>query len=86
MTIENEQTKTVSNAQLLVDIANTQLEKEAYEKLAAGYAILSKLPENQETGQSNLHWMQVRKNEMLAGQCDVFLTKLLASKADRGLS
>ncbi|MBE3038295.1 MAG: hypothetical protein IMZ62_05740 [Chloroflexi bacterium] len=85
MTIENEKTKEISNAQLLVDIANTQLEQEAYKILADGYETLSTLPENQESGQSNIYYFKHREFYDLSLRCRELLEKLLALKVLRGI-
>ncbi|MGA2504229.1 MAG: hypothetical protein ABSG01_09085 [Anaerolineales bacterium] len=75
----------ISNKTLLEDIKNTQREKEAYNQLADGYLTLSKLPENQENGATNLYLAHHRNNTALAIQCGKLLEQLLALKALREL-
>ena len=80
MATENELPKQASNEQLWTDIANTQSEKEAYEKLADGYEKLARLPENQTNGMSNLHSCKSQQFLHLAEQCGTLLETLLALK------
>lgn len=77
--------KEVSDATLLADIKNTQLEKDAYEKLADGYETLAKLPENKESGASNLHFMRYEEFSRLALGCGTLLETLLTLKTLRRL-
>lgn len=85
MTIETEQSKQVSDDQLLADIHNTEQEKKAFEMLTEGFNILSGLPENQGNGQALLHRLKSYNYENLATQCTKLLVKLLAIKDERGL-
>ena len=85
MTIENETTKKISDGELLADIENTQLEMRAYSKLDDGFYVLSRLPENIQSGQGNVHFMKSREYSHLFSECSKFLEKLLALKDERGL-
>jgi hypothetical protein len=81
MTIENEETKKVSNEELLVDIANTEKEVEAYDKLSVGFYTLAHLPENTE----RMYFFESQKYERLSKECTRFLETLLELKAERGI-
>ena len=85
MTIETEQSKKVSNEQLLTDIDHTEIEVAAYGKLCSGFFDLSQLPENEESGNSRLQAFESHKYATLQKECTAFLEKLLALKTERGL-
>ena len=75
----------ISNEQLLRDIDLTELERDAYVKICDGFLTLCELPENIESGQSNLYTSQHYKYSGLATMCTTFLDQLLAIKKERGL-
>jgi len=85
MTVENETTRKISNEQLLIDIVNTEKERDAYEQLRAGYFTLSLLPENQESGESRVHSLKSEHYQQLCFQCQEFLNKLIALQKERGI-
>jgi hypothetical protein len=85
MTIETEQSKTISNEQLLNDIRLTGLEIEAYQKLATGFIMLADLPENIQSGRSHLYIAEWRKYSRLESECVDALRKLHALKVERGV-
>jgi len=83
--MENEQSKKVSNEQLLIDIKNTGLEEEAYQKIMDGMAVLMALPENLESGKSSKYQAEYYLYSSIKRQCASFLKQLYALKAERGL-
>jgi hypothetical protein len=76
---------TIIDEQLLMDIRNTELEMGAYDKLQDGFLTLSRLPENIESGQANLHDLYHIRYRDLKTQCFELLEKLLILKDKRGL-
>ncbi len=74
----------VSNEELLTDIANTIKELEAYQMLVNAHRILADLPKNVGAIQltHNLHADNYRNTEQ---KCAEFLRKLYELKAKRGL-
>jgi hypothetical protein len=77
--------KDVSNEELLEDIRLTKLELNGYSDLVNGYAMLSKLPENIESGKSKLYRADCEYFSQLHSECIEFLVKLEKIKKDRGL-
>jgi len=85
MTTETVQSATVSNETLLRDIELTKKEAAAYNKLASGHKDLSELPENQESGQANLHHLKSIDYSHKERACREFLLKLQELKKERGI-
>ena len=85
MTIETEQSKKMSNEQLLEDIRLTGIELEAYKKIFNGFTVLMNLPENRKSGK----WLQYKTQVYIYGglesQAAEFLNKLYQLKAERGI-
>ena len=74
-----------SDEQLLEDIRLTKLELDGYSDLVSGYAMLSKLPENIESGKSKLYRADCDYFSQLHSEGLEFLVKLEKIKKDRGL-
>jgi len=74
----------ISNEKLLADIENTIIEKEAYEKLAEGYAALARLPENA-GADTTMHQFKANGFSLNAEKCRKFLNYLQGLKAERKL-
>ena len=85
MTIETEDSKKVSDEQLLLDIELTHKESDAYSKLTEGFGILTDLPENKESGKSDFYKMEYYRYSSANNGCVKFLRQLYALKAERGL-
>jgi hypothetical protein len=77
--------KDVSDEQLLEDIRLTQMEADAYWEIKNGYSLLSKLPENIESGKSRLYRADCEHFLQLYSECSDFLAKLNEIKNNRGL-
>ncbi len=75
----------VSNEQLLEDIRLTKLELDGYSDLVNGYSMLSKLPENIESGNSKIYRADCDYFSRLHSECIEFLVKLEKIAKDRGL-
>ena len=72
----------VIEEQLDKDIRNTDMEAIAYHKLAEGFGILSRLPEN-EGAQATMFGFQMTKYEASEAECRRFLGKLYAIREKR---
>jgi hypothetical protein len=64
------------------DIANTEKELDAYDKIQAGFLTLSQLPEN-DGYVANHYQMKHYKYLQLKEECDKFLTKLKSLLGER---
>ena len=84
MTLETEQSKKVSNEQLLEDIENTKSEMDSYDKLRDGFSVLADLPENRGVNSSKYYW-EKQKYSTLYDECLSFLKQIEALKIERGL-
>jgi hypothetical protein len=82
--LESEQSKLVSNEQLLIDLKNTQIEADAYYNLQAGFLALSRLPEN-EGAASRKYYFEHENYLQSYNDCTKFLIRLEALKKERGL-
>jgi hypothetical protein len=75
-------TETVSNEQLLVDIDNTEKERDAYQKIASGFETISNLPETENklwfVTQANMAWSREKC-------CTELLELLREIRRERGL-
>jgi hypothetical protein len=67
---------TVTKQQWLEDLKNTNAELEAYRKIADGYEILERLPENRESGKDLEYRAKSSYYESLHARCGAFLEKL----------
>lgn len=83
-TVETEESRKVSNKQLLKDIANTEREQLAYQKLTAGYSILASQPENAGP-RARQHTWRANQCVVMEEECSKFLKELYALKEERGL-
>jgi len=72
----------ISNEMLLVDIANTEKECQAYLKIAEGFDVLCSLPENNNKLDIRLHAQRYRNNY---AECCKLLAKLKKIATERGL-
>ena len=79
MTAEN-----VSNSQLLEDIKNTEIEVSAYDNIAAGFWMLSQLPEN-ERYRKDEYLRNYNEYYNLHSLCEEFLKKLYEIEIERRL-
>ena len=83
--VETHTSRKISNEQLLIDIANTAKELEAYQKIADGYRILAKLPENAGANATQ-HNFDADVYRSAEKRCAEFLKQLHALKAERGIT
>jgi len=81
MTIETAESKKVSDAELLVDLGNTDIETEAVKKILEGYTSLQNLPENPPGKYS---W-EILKFQSYYDRCSSFGNQLRALDKERGL-
>lgn len=82
--IETEDSKKISNEKLLFDILETENEVEAYRKLSEGYNTLARLSDQSEHNRTMMSF-RAGGYENSRRQCQAFLDKLIALKAERGL-
>ena len=78
--------QTISNKALLEDIKRTEIELDAYKKIADGFLTLSNLPEaNINPFQSREFFLDYEKYSAFMNDCYDLLNKLHKIRIDRGL-
>lgn len=66
----------ITKQKWLQDLKNTNAELDAYRKIADGFEILARLPENQGTGKDSLYRTKAYHYNDLHKRCGEFLEKL----------
>ena len=85
MTVENEDSKKVSNEQLLLDIRITKKEVSAFDKIAAGFSLLCEEPHDLEQGDTKMARVSSQRFKEKSDERKKFLAMLNKLKKERGL-
>jgi hypothetical protein len=75
----------VDNETLLDDIVVTEKELRGYQHLSKGFALLSEIPENRDSGKAQEYRLKSDAYTIIAQECLQFMTKLQNLKVERGL-
>jgi hypothetical protein len=85
MTVENEESKKVSNEQLLLDIRITKKEVSAFDKIAAGFSLLCEEPHDLGQGDTKMARVSSQRFKEKSDERKKFLAMLNKLKKERGL-